>query len=311
MEYILKLHKVCHRYKNSGKQTLKNISLSVMKGEKLAIIGETGSGKSTLLKCITGELAPESGSVVFANEKIATVFGGLISSHQKIKLVSQHYELAEEISAEENIKRKLLHYSEEFRNKKSNILLSLSGLKKLKDKKPTELSGGQQQLLSICCAIAEEPDLLLLDEPFSHLDHITRMDILDHLSLIIETFGMTCLLVSHDASDVLSFAGRIVVIEKGKINGEGSPEQLYYHPENMYIAGLLDHFNVSGSKITRPSQYEFCSPKTARYEGIVTEVVFRGPYYEIKVETKKGEMIIYSLSKSKKAGEKVFFRKAE
>lgn len=308
-EMILKLHKVNHRYADTGRHTLKNISLSVVKGEKLAVIGETGSGKSTLLKCITGELAVESGFIEFSNEKIASVFGGLIASDQRIKLVSQQYELAEEISVEENIRRKLLLYNEEFKIKKTNLLLTLSSLKKHKDKKPLELSGGQQQLLSICCAIAEEPDLLLLDEPFSHLDHVTRMDILDHLSVLIESLGMTCILVSHDASDVLSFADRIIVIEKGVIAEEGSPEKLYYKPEKIYTAGLLDHFNLAGKKIVRPSQYEFCSPKMAKYEGIVSEMIFRGPYYEIKITTKKEEIIIYSLLKTKKLNEKVYFRR--
>jgi len=308
-EIILKLHKVCHRYKTPGKETLKNITLTVSKGEKIAVIGETGSGKSTLLKCITGELSIENGNIEFANEKIASVFGGLIASNQKIKLVSQQYELAEEISVEENIRRKLMLYNEDFKVKKTNLLLTLSGLKKHKDKLPLQLSGGQQQLLSICCAIAEEPDLLLLDEPFSHLDHITRMDILDHLSTIIETLNMTCILVSHDASDVLSFAKRIIVIEKGKIAEEGTPEELYYHPENLYTAGLLDHYNVAGKKIVRPSQFEFCSQKTSKYEGIVSEIVFRGPYYEIKVNTRKEKIIIYSLLKNRKINEKVYFRR--
>ena len=216
---ILELHDICYSYHSLEGETdaLSHISFQVKKGEFLAIVGPSGCGKSTLLSIISGLLLPESGEIRFLVDKEGgTDKHPMAGSCPRIGYMLQHDHLFEWRTIYRNVILGLEINHQLAPQKKQRVmeLLKDYGLDKFKDKKPGELSGGMKQRAALIRTLALDPEILLLDEPFSALDYQTRLSVSSDICSIIRSAGKTAILVTHDLSEAISLADRILVLSK-------------------------------------------------------------------------------------------------
>ena len=230
---MLKLQNITKIYQE--KVVVNNISLEVQSGEILVIVGESGSGKTTLLNIIYGNITPDSGSLRLDDQEINLYFNRLIKDLPDIKLVPQDYRLKPDYTIAENIDLALTHYTQAYRLERVQELLALCGITEKKDKKPREVSGGEKQRTAIARAIADEPLVLLLDEPFSNLDSINRTHLRAKIVEIIKQESIACILVTHDLLDAFLVADRIGIMQKGNLLLVDSPVNIIQQTDNQYI----------------------------------------------------------------------------
>ena len=235
---MLKINNIAKTYQ--GRVVVNDISLEIKAGEIVAIVGESGSGKTTLLNLISGNITPDSGTLSLDNQEIDLYFNRLIRDFPDIKLVPQDYRLKPDYTLAENIDLALTHYSDEYRRERVKELLELCGIFDMKDKKPREVSGGEKQRTSIARAIAYEPLLLLLDEPFSNLDSINKTHLRNKVVEIIKQENMACMLVTHDLLDAFLVADRIGIMQKGNLLLVDSPVNIIQQSDNQYIKYFVD-----------------------------------------------------------------------
>lgn len=220
-----------------GKVGLENVSFDLAVGQHLGIAGETGAGKSSLLKMIAGLLQPDRGEIFFNGERVRGPEEKLLPGHPSIAYLSQHFELINHYRVEEYLALTCLLDSQE-----AQRLYALCQIDSLLKRKTTQLSGGERQRVALAAAIGKKPQLLLLDEPFSNLDTAQKEKIKDVLAGIEKEAMLTPLIVSHDATDLLSWADWILLMQQGQLVQQGTPKELYLHPANAYCAGLLGPF---------------------------------------------------------------------
>jgi iron(III) transport system ATP-binding protein len=269
-----------------GNTVLHPMHFTMQEGEKVAIAGETGSGKSTFLKLIAGLLQPDQGNVYFEGIRVLGPDEQLLPGHPKIAYLSQHFELRNNYKVHELLEM-------------TNQLDARSA-----QQKSDELSGGEKQRIALAKQLTSFPKLLLLDEPFSNLDRVHKELIRSVIDDICNTLKVTCLLVSHDATDLLSWADRIIIMQDGQLVQQGTPKQLYHHPVNEYVAALMGEYNLINTKthevflqllgegvrgkraLIRPEQLAISVTKPIQphfVEGVVQKVLFFGAYYTIEV----------------------------
>ncbi|MFC0183560.1 iron(III) transport system ATP-binding protein [Pseudarcicella hirudinis] len=234
---ILTISNFTRQYEN--RTVVDDISLVVGKGEIVAIVGESGSGKTTLLNMISGNVKPETGHLFLENQELDLQFDRLIKEFPEIKLVPQDYRLKPEHKIWENIDLALTRYTHEYRRERVMELLELCGLTQVKDKKPREVSGGEKQRTAIARAIAEEPQVLLLDEPFSNLDSINKQKLREKLVEVIRQEEIACLFVTHDLMDAFLVADRIGVMYKGKLLQLDKPEVILKSKQEEYVSKFV------------------------------------------------------------------------
>lgn len=232
--------------KNFGTfQALQDISLDVKEGELIALLGPSGSGKTTLLRMVSGLDFPDSGKIEVYDEDM---------TYQSVKdrqvgFVFQHYALFRHMTIFENVafglrvKPKPLRPSEEKIKEKVMELLHLVQLDGVADRYPSQLSGGQKQRIALARALAVEPKLLLLDEPFGALDARVRKELRRWLRNLHDTMNMTSLFVTHDQEEAMEVADRIVVMNHGRIEQVGTPDEVYNHPINAFVYEFLGEVN--------------------------------------------------------------------
>jgi ABC-type Fe3+/spermidine/putrescine transport system ATPase subunit len=223
---------------------LHDFSLELEKGEMIAIVGESGSGKSSLLSIAAGLLDQSSGEVWLGDNPILNPKQKLVPGYDEIKLIHQDYQLFPSISVEENITRPLLHFDVKYREQRVNRLLKQFGLETYRGRLPRQLSGGQQQKVAIAQALAVEPEVLLLDEPFSHLDAIQKRKLILELKELLQEMDCTVIFVTHDLDDALRLTDSVVILQKGKVVQKGSSQDLCEHPKSRYIARLFSPINL-------------------------------------------------------------------
>lgn len=233
---------------------LNHINLNIVPGELLALLGPSGSGKTTLLRMIAGLETIEKtdkGEILFnkinvANKKI---------DERDIGFVFQHYALFRHMTVFENIafglrvKPKKERLSNDEIDKKVNKLLKLIQLDGFASRFPWQLSGGQRQRVALARALAVEPKVLLLDEPFGALDAKVRADLRKWLKELQTQLGITTILVTHDQEEALEVADRIVVINKGKIEQVGTPQEVFHHPANEFVINFLGSVNLFHGRV--------------------------------------------------------------
>ncbi len=247
---ILELKNITKKYRNAEKFAVDNISMSVEKGEILALVGESGSGKTTLLRLIAGLEHPEKGTIVLDDNIISEGSKSLPANLRRIGMVFQDYALFPHMNIGENIAYGLSKLSKEERKKRIEDTLKLVNLDEEITKYPHHLSGGQQQRVALARAIAPQPEILLLDEPFSNLDSILRDQVREEVKSIVKKLGITAILVTHDTKDALSMADKIVVLNKGLILQHDRPEMLYEKPSNPYVASIFGKYTTLLAKGT-------------------------------------------------------------
>lgn len=282
----------------SSSLVLNNISFQQNEGQKIAITGASGAGKTTLLKIIAGWEQTDSGVVIFKGEKVKGPEEQLLPGHKGIAYLSQHFELWNNYTIHE-----ILHYNTQLSDKESNKLFQICRIEHLLKRKTNQLSGGERQRVALARLLITKPQLLVLDEPFSNLDY-EHKQILKAILSDIEQYGkMNFLLASHDANDVLPWADRVLVLQKGTLIQQATPHEVYYNPINEYAAALFGYYNVlpsyivpaqlmsenrkhSNSCIIRPHQLQISNSNAPTLlQGKVKEVLFYGNFYLLVVET--------------------------
>lgn len=232
-----------HKQYDKDNHALTDFSLHVKKGEVWSIVGESGSGKSTLLRIVGGLESQDSGEVYINGDKILNPTEKLVPGYEEIQLIHQQHNLYPNSTVAENIARPLLLFDKAYKEERIDILLELLQLKAHKDKFPKELSGGQQQKVAIGRSLSIEPEVLLLDEPFSSLDNIQKRALISELKLIFEELKITVLLVTHDIDDAMTMTDKLCIIKNGKVAQKGKARQIHEQPESYYVAKLFTELN--------------------------------------------------------------------
>lgn len=281
---------------------VKNVSLSLAPGQLVALVGASGSGKSTLLNLLGGLLDPDKGEVALDGETIAGPKDVLIAGHPQIRVVHQEYKLMPNVSIRENIAYALRFYERTYRERRVDELLRLCRLEAVQHHKPREASGGEKQRTAIARALAEPARVLLLDEPFSHLDLPNRLIIRDLLFDLVRGKEQpeprpACLLVTHEATDALSIADQVGILHQGQLKQWGTPRQVYFSPVNAYAARMTGpvniirgkHLPLLGLPAAEPDALFGLRPEHAHLdpagsaEGTVRAVFFQGRTSEVDI----------------------------
>ena len=223
-------------------RALHGISLSIKRGEFICFLGPSGCGKTTLLNIIAGLHFPEQGKVMCLDEDITY----LTPAKRKFGIVFQNYALFPNLTVSDNIIYGLRgkEWNKAKRNERADELLTLIGLPHIAQRYPVELSGGQQQRVALARAIANNPRLLLLDEPLSALDAKVRVTLRNELKTLQRKLGITVIMVTHDQEEAMALADRIVVMNEGRIEQIGTPESLYLTPENRFVGEFIGSMNM-------------------------------------------------------------------
>lgn len=280
--------------------TLQNVSLKIGKGEIIGIVGKSGAGKTSLLKILCGMLEPTSGTVELEGEKVAGPLIKLVPGHPEIQLVNQDFHLDTYHTVEENIREQVMYLPLKERDSLVDELLILMELEEIRTQKAVTLSGGEQQRLALARALACEPKVLLLDEPFVHMDGRLRSKLTNYLLQMRNIRGTSLVLVSHDGSEMLSLADSIILLKKGSIARIAKPKAFYYKPrtiEDAKLFGAINSVKINEKRIIfRPDEYEISSTKTEDSITLKFErALFTGPVYENYFTTlNKEKVVLYS-----------------
>ena len=286
-------------------------------GKLIGLLGPSGCGKSTALNLICGLLKPTEGKIFFGEDDVT----GLPPENRGVGMVFQNYALYPHLTVEKNIQFPLENLkgadklSKEEMSKRVLEAAKLVQIDHLLERKPNELSGGQQQRVAIARALANEPKVLLLDEPLSALDLKLRKDMQNELKKIQQAIGITFIFVTHDQEEALSMSDTVVVMDKGEIQQIGSPIDIYNEPKNAFVADFIGESNildgtmiedylveVAGQRfksldsgfgkmapvdvVIRPEDIDIVptGSAAAHINGVVTSVTFKGVHYEIIVD---------------------------
>ena len=315
----------------NGHKILENFSLDIKNGEFVTFLGSSGCGKTTTLRIIAGFEKPDSGEILFSGKKINNV-----PAHKReINTIFQNYALFPHLNVYENIAfgMRLSKKSEDYIEKEVTNMLKLVSLSGFSSRKIASLSGGQQQRVAIARALVNRPKVLLLDEPLGALDLKLRKDMQTELKNIQQQTGITFVFVTHDQEEALSMSDTVVVMDKGKIQQIGSPQDIYNEPKNAFVADFIGESNIidgvmledklvkfAGKRfkcldsgfaksepvdvVIRPEDIKVTSPEKGDISGKVTSVTFIGVHYEIIVDIDGFKWMIQS-TESQVPGENI------
>ena len=315
----------------NGHKILENFSLDIKNGEVVTFLGSSGCGKTTTLRIIAGFEKPDSGEILFSGKKINNV-----PAHKReINTIFQNYALFPHLNVYENIAfgMRLSKKSEDYIEKEVTNMLKLVSLSGFSSRKIASLSGGQQQRVAIARALVNRPKVLLLDEPLGALDLKLRKDMQTELKNIQQQTGITFVFVTHDQEEALSMSDTVVVMDQGKIQQIGSPQDIYNEPKNAFVADFIGESNIidgvmledklvkfagkcfkcldSGfaknepvDVVIRPEDIKVTSPEKGDISGKVTSVTFIGVHYEIIVDIDGFKWMIQS-TESQVPGENI------
>ncbi|MDQ8053910.1 MAG: ABC transporter ATP-binding protein [Pedobacter sp.] len=296
-EQLISVQNLTKQYQESQSSGISQVSFSIRRGDIVAIIGESGSGKSTLLKCMYGLVAPDSGEVHFAGKRVLGPHEQLIPGHTEMKMVTQDFSLNIYAKVYDNIAAMLSNTNVAIKLQRTLEVMEQLHIGHLKDKKISELSGGEQQRVAIAKALVSNIQVLLLDEPFSQVDSLLKNQLRADIRRLAKETGLTVVLVSHDPTDGLFLADQLLILKDGILLQNDHPTQVYEHPVNLYTAKILGnavHLDAQdaqllGVKTTKqqvvfyPEWVELKSSwNSRRFE--VVEVYYKGFYDELLLE---------------------------
>ena len=222
---------------------IEEVSFTIGKGQNTAIIGESGCGKSTLLKLIYGLYDLNSGSITYNEKPILGPKYNLVPGEDYIKYLAQDFDLMPYITVEENVGKFLSNMYPEEKKVRVQELLDMVEMTAFAKVKAKFLSGGQQQRVALARVLALEPEILLLDEPFSQIDSFRKNSLRRNLFRYLKDKGVTCIIATHDSTDALSFSDETIVVQNGKVVAKGDSKTLYENPTTKYIASLFGEVN--------------------------------------------------------------------
>jgi ABC-type Fe3+/spermidine/putrescine transport system ATPase subunit len=299
--------------------SLQGIDFSQAISQKIAIAGETGSGKSTLLKIIAGLVQPDAGSVIFEGEKVRGPNEELVPGHPRIAYLSQHFELRTNYRVAE-----VLEYANKLTEQEAFTLYKVCRIDHLLKRRTDQLSGGEKQRIALARLLTTRPKLLLLDEPFSNLDMIHKSILKSVIRDIGEELNISCIMVSHDPLDTLSWADEIIIMKDGQIIQQGNPETVYHQPQTIYAAALLGNYNlISAAKasyliehpgrivtdkklLIRPEQCKISKEPNSHLKGNISDIGFLGAYYELQVVSGEDILIVRTTNADFRKGDIIY-----
>jgi sulfate transport system ATP-binding protein len=262
-------------------QALNDVSIEVPNGSLTALLGPSGSGKSTLLRAIAGLETLDGGRVMIDDEDVSKK----PTQKREVGFVFQHYAAFKHMTVFENVGfgLKIRKWDKAKISDRVHELLRLVQLDGLADRYPSQLSGGQRQRMALARALAVEPQVLLLDEPFGALDAKVRKDLRTWLRNLHEEMHVTTIFVTHDQEEAMDVAGQLVVMNEGRVEQSGSADDLYDHPANEFVMSFVGEVNRLGDGFVRPHDMDVVlDPDENTEEAMVQRIVALG--FEIRVE---------------------------
>ena len=331
LEKLIDLRNITVKYGDNV--VLDKLNLYINKKEFITLLGPSGCGKTTTLRCIAGFIDPDEGDIIFEGKKI----NGVPPHKRKVNTIFQRYALFSHLNVYENIAfgPQLQKKSTEEIRKTVAQMLELVNLKGFEKRSIDSLSGGQQQRVAIARALANNPHVLLLDEPLGALDLKLRKDMQKELKAIQKRLGITFIYVTHDQEEALSMSDTVVVMDKGKIQQIGTPEDIYNEPVNAFVADFIGESNIvdavmlrdyvvsfggvtfecldSGfgentfvEAVVRPEDIKIVEPGAkASLTGKITSVTFKGVHFEILVDVGGFIWMIQTTEENHKVGEEI------
>lgn len=280
-----------------------NVNFGIEKGKLIGLLGPSGSGKTTILRMIAGLENPDSGEIIIDGK----IVNDIPASKRGIGFVFQNYALFRYMNVYDNIAfgLKVLKENNKIIKERVSELIKLIGLEGLEKRYPSQLSGGQRQRVAFARAIAPNPQLLLLDEPFAAIDAKVRQELRSWLKDMIQKLGVTSIFVTHDQDEAIEVADEIIITNKGRIEQIGTPSQVYSFPKTSFTASFFgqpsifkdysrfhtfDQIECADNAIVRPEfvkvskKNEFQKFKSSVSEGVVERVAFRGSNIELSVK---------------------------
>ncbi len=263
---------------------IKELSFAVQQGQNVSVIGESGCGKSTLLKLIYGLYDLDSGSISNNGQAILGPKFNLIPGEDYIKYLAQDFDLMPFITVEENVGKYLSNIYRDTKKARVQELLEMVEMTDYAKVKAKYLSGGQQQRVALARVLALEPEILLLDEPFSQIDSFRKNTLRRNLFQYLKEKQITCIIATHDSTDALSFSDTTIVLQNGKMIAKDTPQNLYTHPATKYIASLFGEVNeleIKGAThLVYPHQMKLDAKGPLKV--IVKQSYFKGSYYLVE-----------------------------
>jgi ABC-type Fe3+/spermidine/putrescine transport system ATPase subunit len=301
----------------SEKTILKNIHFTLKPGEHLSILGESGCGKSTLLHLVYGLLHLENGSIFYDQKKLLGPTQTLIPGEPFMKLVAQEFNIMPFTTVAENLGTHLSRLNEKKDEKRIDDLLEVVEMEAFKNTLVKNLSGGQKQRVALAKAVANEPEILLLDEPFSNIDVFRKNKLQRKIFNYLKKNNISCITATHDSEEALSFSDKILMLKNGTEEFFGTPEFIYNNVSTRYQSGFFGEANLlpknlfSSEKtsepiIVFPHQLNISTEKT-NLKVRVKNSYFKGSFYLIETDF-EGETIFFNHKSSLKNGEKVYLK---
>ncbi|MRT15387.1 ABC transporter ATP-binding protein [Vitellibacter sp. q18] len=301
----------------SEKTILKNIHFTLKPGEHLSILGESGCGKSTLLHLVYGLLHLENGSIFYDQKKLLGPTKTLIPGEPFMKLVAQEFNILPFTTVAENLGTHLSRLNEKKDEKRIDDLLEVVEMEAFKNTLVKNLSGGQKQRVALAKALANEPEILLLDEPFSNIDVFRKNKLQRKIFNYLKKNNISCITATHDSEEALSFSDKILMLKNGTEEFFGTPEFIYNNVSTRYQAGFFGEANLlpknlffsektSEPIIVFPHQLNISTEKT-NLKVRVKNSYFKGSFYLIETDF-EGETVFFNHKSSLKNGEKVYLK---
>jgi iron(III) transport system ATP-binding protein len=280
------LHVAIPSFSYQEKIILQNLIFTLDEGQQLAIIGESGSGKSTLLKIIYGLYDCDEGNLSWKSESILGPKFHLVPGMPFMKYLAQDFDLMPFITVGENVGKFLSNFYPKEKQDRIDELLNLVEMSEFKHIKAKFLSGGQMQRVALARVLAQEPEVLLLDEPFSHIDNFRKNKLRRKIFQYLKDKQITTLIASHDINDVLSFSDVVIVLKDTTVLEKATPLELYNHPKYPYTAALFGEVNeieIHGKmQLIYPNQLQIVEKSDIQVE--VISSYFKGKYYLIEAK---------------------------
>ncbi len=271
---------------------IENISFEIAKGQNVAVIGESGCGKSTLLKLLYGLYNLDNGEIFYDDNPILGPKFNLIPGEDYIKYLAQDFDLMPYITVEENVGKFLSNIYKTEKKARVQELLEMVEMTQFAKVKAKYLSGGQQQRVALARVLALEPEILLLDEPFSQIDSFRKNSLRRNLFNYFKKKQITCIIATHDSTEALSFSDETMVLQNGKLIAKGNSRELYDNPPSFYVASLfgevnelkLSHFVAleEADEIVLLYPHQLKIVEESKMKAVVKQCYFKGSHYLVK-----------------------------
>jgi len=298
---MLSVNKISYAY--AEKKVLDTINFNLNKGEHIALMGESGCGKSTLLKAIYGLFDIENGAIFYQKEKLLGPKFNLVPGHAFMKYLSQDLDIMPYTSVSENIGDFLSNFYPLKKKKRIAELLEVVGLSGYANTHVRYLSGGQKQRVALARVLALEPEVLLLDEPFSQIDNFKKHQLRYQLFEYIKKQQITCITATHDKDDVLPFATKVLILKNGKQKSFKSPKQTFLNPKDTYTASLFSEISVTTEKALQISTarkkvilypHQILITENGKFTAKIEASFFRGSFYIIHLNFENTKILCES-----------------